>query len=124
MKQVTAEWHGHAARLRAAFPGRWTLHAFGPDGIALSQYGVTIIVTRADHDGFGEWLHASIARHERLPSYMDLTRLHRAVWPEGFAYQVFASLGRHVSIHKHALHLWGRADGANVLPDFGKFGTI
>jgi hypothetical protein len=37
---------------------------------------------------------------------------------------VFAPPSEHVNIHDHALHLWGRLDGARVLPDFGRFGTI
>lgn len=71
------------------------------------------------------WIHASISRTSGLPTYDDLVMLHRAVWGStGHAYQAFVPPTRHVNIHARALHLWGRADGANVLPDFGKFGTI
>ena len=46
------------------------------------------------------------------------------MFPEGWAYQVFAPPWAHINIHPNALHLWGRLDGANVLPDFGSWGTI
>jgi hypothetical protein len=72
-----------------------------------------------------EWIHASLAWHDRTPSYDELMLLKRAVWGDvGEAYQVHPGKGRHVNIHSHALHLWGRADGRRVLPDFGQFGTI
>lgn len=72
-----------------------------------------------------EWLHASIATTDQLPTYNDLVTLKQAVFgPHRTAYQVFASADRHVNIHPYALHLWGRADGRLALPDFGKWGTI
>ena len=49
--------------------------------------------------------------------------MHRAVFP-GYAYQVFAPPESHVNIHGNALHLWGRADGKPILPEFGDMGTI
>lgn len=79
-------------------------------------------VTVAEFDG-EEWIHASIAG-PTMPSYDDLTRLHRAVFGDGYAYQVFAPASDHVNIHEHAVHLWGRADGARVTPDFGRLGSI
>jgi hypothetical protein len=103
---------------------------FGPCGFSVRLYdssGVcdgSVIVTQASH-GAAEWVHASIARERHMPTYADLARLHEAVFgSRRFAYQVFASADRHVNIHARALHLWGRADGRNVLPDFGAEGTI
>lgn len=61
--------------------------------------------------------------HE-MPTYDDLCLLHRAVFKDGYAYQVFAPPSRHVNIHQYALHLWGRSDGKPVLPEFGCEGTI
>lgn len=72
-----------------------------------------------------EWIHASMTEHDRVPSYDELMLLKRAVWGDaGEAYQIHPSADRHVNIHPHALHLWGRADGKPALPDFGQFGTI
>jgi hypothetical protein len=71
------------------------------------------------------WIHASISRTSGVPSYDDLVMLHRVVWGDtGHAYQCFVPPTEHVNIHARALHLWGRADGSRVLPDFAVFGTI
>ena len=106
------------------------LAPFGPCGASLKLHassGVcngSVIVSQAEHDG-AEWIHASIARENHMPSYADLVTLKRAVFGAGrYAFQVFPAADRHVNIHGRALHLWGRADGTNPLPDFGAAGTI
>jgi hypothetical protein len=53
-----------------------------------------------------------------VPDYADLKLLHTAVFADGWAYQVFAPPVKHVNIHEHVLHLFGRLDGSPVLPDF------
>ncbi|WP_146060290.1 hypothetical protein [Amycolatopsis sp. CA-128772] len=70
------------------------------------------------------WIHASMTRRGRVPDYDDLCRLHRAVFGDRWAYHVFAPPEAHVNEHEYALHLWGRTDGRNALPDFGATGTI
>jgi hypothetical protein len=87
--------------------------------------GSSVIITR-DHETDPDhvWVHASLAHRDRVPSYEELTKLKLAAFGSGWAYQVFAPPSEHVNIHDHALHLWGRLDGARVLPDFGRFGTI
>jgi hypothetical protein len=106
---------------------RWALpEPFGPDGWSMvaTDRQSSIIVSCADYEGT-EWVHASIAGVDELPSYEDLARLRWAVWGQtGYAYQVFAPPSAHINIHEHALHLWGRLDGRRVLPDFGAWGTI
>lgn len=83
----------------------------------------SIVVTQSDWDGV-EWLHASIA-YSTTPTYDDLALLHRAVFGrKRYAYQVFAPESDHIDIHENALHLWGRADGAIITPDFGMWGMI
>lgn len=92
---------------------------FGPDGWTLVRRDRTgsVIVTVADHDD-EDWIHASIARADSMPTYDDLKLLHRAVFGDGWAYQIFAPSTEHVNIHQYALHLWGRLDGNPVLPNF------
>jgi hypothetical protein len=94
---------------------------FGPDGWNLVRGDPegSVIVTCADGEDGVEWVHASIAYADQMPSYEDLVLLHRAVWKgKGWAYQVFTPDSDHVNIHEHALHIWGRLDGSPVLPDF------
>lgn len=105
---------------------------FGEDGWSFDTLTVEhgrVIVTASDFTSIGapageEWLHASMSWQDRLPTYDELVQLHKAVWPNGYAYQVFAPPSQHVNIHPYALHLWGKADGSPMLPEFGKFGTI
>lgn len=77
----------------------------------------------ADPDG-PDWIHASMTRADTVPSYDDLKLLHAAVFGDRWAYQVFAPPAHHVNYHTRALHLWGREDGAPVLPNFGMFGLV
>lgn len=100
--------------------GNWsTPTPFGPDGWKLVQLdgAASVIVTCAEQ-GNDEWVHASIAKRDEMPTYADLKLLHAAVFGEGWAYQIFAPPSEHVNIHEHALHLFGRLDGAPALPDF------
>ena len=110
-------------------PGR--PDAFGPCGLRIRLYDSSavctgsVIITQADHDDGIEWLHASIARERHMPTYADLVALKTGVFgPDRYAYQVFPPASQHVNIHQRALHLWGRADGRPVTPEFGKDGTI
>lgn len=124
--------------LRAALGRReWGVpREFGSSGWSVTHLDRTasVIVTAFDYNESGgiadapdgEWLHASYCRHDGvMPSYDELQMLHRAVFGDGWAYQVFAPRDRHVNIHSNALHLWGRSDGCAVLPDFvGDSGTV
>ena len=102
---------------------------FGPDGWSLMARdgSASVIISCSDHpDDPHEWLHVSMARYDgRVPSYDEMCALHHAVWGDGgYAYQAHVPLDRHVNIHEHALHLWGRLDGTAVLPEFGLAGSI
>lgn len=90
---------------------------YGPDGWITSSLTGTVIATRCPLDGV-DWIHASIAFNDTMPTYDDLVLLHKAVFGAGWAYQVFAPPSEHVNIHQYALHLYGRADGKPALPDF------
>ena len=101
--------------------GNWsTPTPFGPDGwkfVALDGTG-SIILTVCDQDDGHDWIHASIAHPDQMPTYDDLKHLHAAVFGDGWAYQLFAPPSDHVNIHEYALHLFGRLDGKPALPDF------
>lgn len=102
------------------------LEPFGPAGFSLvliepGRGGGPVGSVIVSQDRFGDghdWIHASIAFQHEDPAYADLVALKAAVFgPVREAYQVFPASARHVSIHDHALHLYGRADGRPVLPD-------
>ena len=115
-------------KLRAALGRKeWGVPTrFGPDGWMIMRQNrmAGVIATACEFEG-AEWIHASIVHHDQtMPEYGELKLLHKAVFGDGFAYQVFAAPGSHVNIHEYALHLWGRADGEAMLPDFGVGGSI
>lgn len=101
---------------------------FGPDGWSIDRKDGTarIIVTLGPtpDPADGDWLHASISTKDRMPTYDELVMMHKAVWPDGYAYQCFVPATQHVNIHPFALHLFGKLDGSRCLPEFGAMGTI
>lgn len=119
--------HINALRIRKVL-GRDRFHApqqFGPDGWLFDADDTRVIVTCSEvADSPVQWVHASISHPDTMPSYDELATLHRAVWPNGYAHQLFVPRSAHVNIHEFALHLWGRLDGRRVLPDFGAQGSI
>jgi len=102
--------------------GNWsTPRRMGPDGWAFSELGGrgSVIVTVAPHgEDDADWIHASVAWKNEMPTYSDLKWLHAAVFEDRWAYQLFAPPSDHVNIHEYALHLFGRLDGRPALPDF------
>lgn len=104
----------------------WIVGNLGPSGIVMRQQrsGYSVIVTEAEIDG-NEWVHASIANKNHMPSYLDLKTLHEAAYGDRYAYQLFMPQEKHYSFHEFALHLWGRSDGQPCTPDFiAELGTI
>jgi len=106
----------------------WALRAepWGGDvGLLVeTEDGARMLVSAADFQGY-DWIHASVSRRGRTPSYADLVRLKElAFGPDRYAYQVFPPESKHVNIHPNCLHLWGRLDGTQALPEFSKEGSI
>jgi len=83
----------------------------------LSRGGLRVLVS-LDHVQDGtEWLHVSVSRRDRIPSYQDLIEVKDLfITPEREAIQVFPPRDKHVNDHPHCLHLWSRIDGP-VMPD-------
>ena len=64
------------------------------------------------------WLHASLSRPTRLPSWSDLRRVKDAfIGKDKKAVQVFPADSEYVNMHPNVLHLFHCLDG-DVLPDF------
>jgi hypothetical protein len=116
------------SELRARLPRtEWlALQPFGPAGFMIRHRTepMHIIVTEGPTGENGmEIRHASIGHRDRMPTYDEMAIMHRACF-SGWAYQVFAPDESHVNIYEFALHLWGRPDGAPLMPNFGRNGTI
>lgn len=79
---------------------------------------LSIIVSLSRESDGRKWLHASVARPDRLPTYDDLCTLkYIFIGRHRKAIQVFAPESEHVNINPYCLHLWCRLDG-DPLPDF------
>lgn len=86
--------------------------------------GLFILATAAEYDDGREWLHVSVSRKSRLPSYDELTRIKRDfIGDDKKAVLVLPEKEKHVNIHNYCLHLFYSA--YNPLPDFtGGIGSI
>lgn len=80
--------------------------------------GLLVIISKAIELDSHEWIHLSVSRRSRIPSYEDLALVKKHFLGDRHAYQCFVPESEHVNIHPYVLHLWARVDGAAVLPDF------
>lgn len=64
------------------------------------------------------WIHLSVSRRDRIPSYMELCEVKALfIGPERKAIQVFPRQSEHYNFHPNCLHLWSPID-SDPLPDF------
>ena len=105
-------------------PDGWTvLQPFGDGNAYRHRCGLRAIVTTADFPDGREWMHVSVSREDRLPSWDDLKFAKSTfVGDARYAYQVFPPASRHVNIHDFCLHLWVPLTGQLPLPDFTRGG--
>lgn len=106
------------------FPNNgWPVHRTAEDGWSFfspGDRGMYVIYSGEIHEG-RRWLHVSMSRRSRLPSYEDVQRIRMAfigdhvqtimVWPS-------KDSGRYINIHPYCLHLYSCMDGEDGLPDF------
>lgn len=92
----------------------------------------SVIVSEANGKLYGDdpdvwWLHASMAYtiDRQPPTHAEMSALKAAVFgPKRYAYSVWPAEADHVNYHPNALHIYGRRDGARLLPDFRIGGMI
>ncbi len=69
------------------------------------------------YDDGKEWLHISVSRKSRLPTYEEMTRIKRDfIGDDKKAISVLPEKKYHVNIDKYCLHLFYSAE--NPLPEF------
>lgn len=109
--------------LPRVLPTNWRLCEDMLDGSRYeSREGLRVIVSGMTELDGRHWLHASVSRRGRLPSYDDLKAVKALfIGRERKAIQVFAADSEHVNLHPFVLHLWHCASG-DVLPDFTQGG--
>lgn len=91
---------------------------------AWEHNGLRIIASAGEYDDGREWLHVSVSRKSRVPSYDELTRIKRDfIGDDKKAVLVLPEKKNHVNIHDYCLHLFYSAE--NPLPEFSAgLGTI
>lgn len=83
-----------------------------------------VIVTGSEERDGKRWVHVSMSRSAKTPSYSDMCLVKRAfIGDDRMAVQVFPRRSEHVNIHEHCLHLWHCVDG-DPTPDFRRNGQI
>ncbi len=81
-----------------------------------SGNGMRVLVTCDTING-AEWVHLSVSRRSRTPSYEDLCLVRRIFFREDRpAYHVFPKVDEHRNFHAYCLHLWLPL-GADPFPD-------
>jgi hypothetical protein len=81
-----------------------------------------VIVDTADHEDGRDWMHISVSRPDRLPSWDDLKFVKEVFARDRYAYQVLPPPERYINIHPFALHMRVPLTG-NPFPDFTRGGN-
>jgi hypothetical protein len=106
--------------LPRTLPPGWRQCAREADGVAYygRASGLAVIFSVGVEPDGRRWLHLSVSRRSRIPSWHDL-RLAKDVFlgPDRAAYQVLPRESEYVNHNPFVLHLWSCLDG-DPLPDF------
>lgn len=79
--------------------------------------GLQVCVTEERHPDGVEWMHVSVARRSRLPSWEDVKVVRNLFLnPDAEAFQMLPPQAEYVNTHPYALHMWSRLDGSRVMP--------
>jgi hypothetical protein len=105
-------------------PPNWRVMRVNLDGVAWrsDSLGIAVILSGATEQDGKRWLHLSLSRKSRLPTWEDM-RLVKNLFlgRERLALQVLVPESRWINIHPYVLHLWSCIDGDPV-PDFARGG--
>lgn len=104
-------------------PYSWRLLTRTLDGAKYQHESLMTVITSVALELDGKvWLHVSLARRSRLPSWDDVVAVKNLfIGEDETALQVLPPRDRYINIHPHCLHLWHCLDGA-VTPDFARGG--
>ena len=86
--------------------------------------GLAVMLSGAVELDGRRWVHVSLSRRDRMPSYDDMALVKRVfIGADRKAVQVFPQRREHYSLHEFCLHLWHCVDG-DGLPDFRAQGGV
>lgn len=107
-------------------PRGWRLLEDGLDGGCYRHAnGLAAIVSGAREADGRRWLHLSLSRKDRLPTWDDLRAAKEAFLGDRYAVQVLPPRRLYVNINPRVLHLFALADPADPwpLPEFSLGGV-
>jgi len=86
--------------------------------VFIHRDGLAVMVSKAQYGDGRWWLHVSMSRAKRIPTYEDMATVKKLfVGDDREAVQVFPKASKHVNINPYCLHLFS-CDDDGVLPDF------
>ena len=116
---------GAADLVPSVLPSFWHVIDRVSDGVAYrSTAGMTVICSGSVERDGRRWLHVSVARPDRLPTWSELTEVKDLfIGARRKAIQVLPAVEEYINAHPNCLHLWSCLD-EDGLPDFRKLGTL
>jgi hypothetical protein len=84
-----------------------------PFAVFESTSGLRVITTLEE----GVWLHVSVSRPNREPSWYELVSVKKIFMGNRFAVQFLPPEEHYLNLHQHCLHLWCRVDDEPIVPD-------
>lgn len=90
-------------------PGyRYEGEAFGTEAYRNKTQGLLVLVSVSIMENGEKFLHVSVSRRSRLPSWDDLKRVKAAfIGEEREAVHVLPKASDYINLHPYCLHLWG-----------------
>jgi len=93
------------------------------DGFYRKIDGMTVITSIKRELDNKLWLHVSLARPNKLPSWNDVLEVKNLFIGDKTALQVLPKKDKYIDCHKYCFHLWHCIDG-DVTPDFTRGNNI
>lgn len=89
------------------------------EGVYESHWGLRVLVSCCIERDGRRWLHVSVSRATKIPSWSDLREVKDIfVGRDRLAIQILPPEAEYVNFHPHVLHLWSCLDGERPVPDF------
>jgi len=89
--------------------GDWS-PVVAPYPLEAYQCGKLRVIVSVEQHSDGRWLHVSISRADRLPSWDELKRVKADFMGDRWAVQFLPPASHYVNEHPNCLHLWHNLD--------------
>lgn len=113
--------------IQGVLPDNWILISGAADGASFAMLNhsgaviLTVIASQKIESDYKRWIHISMARDDRLPSWDDLKMVKDLfIGKDKKAMQILPSEDKYVNIHPYCLHLFYCLDD-DGLPEFSGF---